>query len=276
MVPFIPTTQSAMARALAAEARDRISAAGRNDLNVMDLPRFQFSPDRLGSWKGLEFLLIRPGPIQIIPNTTFLVAYPLLPWFGIMAFGFGFGELLLQARSKRIRSCLATGLTLTILFVVLRSLNVYGDPKPWKVQDTSIKSLLSFLNCEKYPPSLLYTFMTLGPGLMILGAFDASNMRETSLGGRLRSALITLGRVPLFFYLIQWPIIHLAANLVASLTGQSIDWTVGNFAYPSSYGYSLLTVYLAWGAILAVLYVPSRWFARVKQRNRDVWWLSYF
>ena len=159
--------------------------------------------------------------------------------------------------------------------MVLRWLNIYGDSGPWKAQDTAIKTILSFLNCQKYPPSLLFTLMTLGPGLMALAAFDFLEGRLTHAPGPVWRALVVLGRVPLFFYVLQWPVIHMMANFASVLSRQSINWSAWSFDYPPGYGYSLPVIYAAWTLTILILYFPCRWFAGLKQRNRDVWWLHY-
>ena len=165
---------------------------------------------------------------------------------------------------------MSLGFSAIVLFILLRWSNLYGDPQPWSIQDRSGFTMLSFINCRKYPPSLLYLLMTLGPALVFLGAFDRG-------AGRLGRPLVTLGRVPLFFYLLQWYLIHLLAIAVVALDGGSVGWMIGGgpFSAPKGYGYSLEVVYLMWGVTLALLYPASAWFAAVKRRGK-YWWLSYF
>jgi uncharacterized membrane protein len=226
-----------------------------------------------GNW--LWNVLLRPGAIPLGGAHMLVLAYPVLPWFGVMAAGFAFGEVLLGGRRGRIRLTAAVGLTLLVAFVSLRAVNVYGDPNPWKVQDTVIKTILSFLNCQKYPPSLLYLLMTMGPGLLALAAFEASEDYLVGPTGPARRAFETLGRVPLFFYLLQWPVIHILTNLAATASGQTIDWFAWSFDYPAGYGFRLPVVYAMWAAVAVILYFPSRWYAGLKSRHRDVAWLSY-
>jgi hypothetical protein len=130
---------------------------------------------------------------------------------------------------------------------------------------------MSFLNCTKYPPSLLFLMMTLGPALLVLAGLDMA--RGVGPPGE---PLRTIGRVPLFYYLLQWPLIHGLAVLVARLRGEPIDWLFRfpPFQSPSGYGHSLPEVYLVWAAMVAALYLPCRWYAGVKRRRRDRW-LSY-
>jgi uncharacterized membrane protein len=220
---------------------------------------------------GWTATVLRPGAIEWLPGRRLIVAYPLIPWLGVMAAGYAFGPVLLRPRHSRRRTMVALGLACTLAFVVLRALNVYGDPKPWSPQPSPAFTLLSFLNCEKYPPSLLFLLMTLGPALILLAWFDRE--REPGAVGR---RLVTFGRVPLFFYLLQWPVVHGLAIIVALLEGQPIAWffTDAPFNPPPGYGHGLPLVYLMWAVAIAVLYPACRWFAGVKRRRRDGW-LSY-
>jgi uncharacterized membrane protein len=220
-------------------------------------------------------LLLRPGAIPLTSDRVLLVGYPLLPWFGVMAAGFGFGPVLLFDRRSRIRLTAITGIVMVLLFIALRAGNVYGDPRPWRAEDTVPKTVLSFVNCQKYPPSLLFLLMTLGPGLLALAAFEATEDSLIHSTGPIRRALETLGRVPLFFYVLQWPVIHILTDLAAWVSGQPIDWFSWSFDYPSGYGYSLPVVYAMWVVVVAILYVPSRWYAGLKKGHRDWAWLSY-
>jgi uncharacterized membrane protein len=226
-------------------------------------------PEDLGRFGGLWAVLHRPGPLATFGRVNVFVLYPLVPWIGVVAAGYAFGGLLRQGPQRRRRTLLALGLGLTAAFVVLRALNVYGDPRPWSAQKTPLLTALSFLNCQKYPPSLLFLLMTLGPAIAALAVFD----RE--VGGWARP-LVTLGRVPLFFYLLQWFLLHTLAIVVAWLRGQPYAWLIGNgpFGGPPEYGYGLPTVYLFWAVALVLLYPPCRRFAALKRRRRDPW-LSY-
>ncbi len=202
---------------------------------------------------GLRFL---PGGIPI------LVGYPLIPWVGVMAAGYALGTLFLQPAERRRPILIALGLGSLAGFVALRSLNVYGDPRPWTVQPSPIYTVMSFLNCQKYPPSLLFLLMTLGPALLTLAAFDRGP-------GRPWNPLRTFGRVPLFFYLLQWPIAHGLAVLVAAFQGYPIGWLFRfpPFQSPSGYGHGLTIVYLFWAITVALLYYPSLWFSGMRRRR---------
>ena len=198
--------------------------------------------------------------------------YPIVPWVGVMAAGYGFGAIVLHPRPEtRRRIFVGLGLAMTAAFVLLRWSNLYGDPRPWSVQTRgSIYSALSFLNCAKYPPSLLYLLMTLGPAITLLAVLDRGL-------GTIGKPLATFGRVPLFYYLLQWPLIHLLAVGYNAMTGESYRWLLGNgpFQAPPGYGHGLPVVYAMWGVTVLLLYWPCRWFAGLKRRRKDAW-LSYF
>lgn len=165
---------------------------------------------------------------------------------------------------------LRIGLGACLWFVALRSLNLYGNPTAWALQGGSLGSILSFVNCEKYPPSLLFLLMTLGPAITLLPFLE-------DVRGGLARTLITIGRVPLFYYVLHVPLIHFVAVLVALATGSDTAWLFGGFpilSKPDGYGVGLPAVYLLWLVIVVALVPLCRWFSGVKQRRND-WWLSY-
>jgi uncharacterized membrane protein len=218
---------------------------------------------------GNASVLLRPGALQPRPGMTVHCAYPLIPWLGVMALGYAFGPILMLPHHRRRRLIFGMGALLTVAFFVLRPLNVYGDPVPWTSQSSWSLTVVSFLNCQKYPPSLLYLLMTLGPALMLLSWFDGGT-------GAIGRRLVEFGRVPLFFYLLQWPVVHLLAILNAMARGEPVGWFFKDapFNPPPGYGYGLGMVYLMWAVAVLLLYFPCRWFAEVKRRRRDAW-LSY-
>lgn len=222
----------------------------------------------------LWMILHRPGDETVFDHVTFGTGYSLIPWVGVMAAGYGLGPLLQLDRAVRRRYLLLLGLVLTLGFEVLRAVNGYGDPNPWHEQRTLEMTYLSFLNCTKYPPSLLFLLMTLGPALIALALFDRPP-------GRLAGPIVTFGRVPFFFYVLHIALIHSAAILLdwvrfgsSPLAGGG-PWDVHLDALPSSYGLSLPMVYVVWIGVILTLYLPCRWFAEVKRRHPDTW-LSYF
>ena len=212
-------------------------------------------------------------PIIGFPSPVVIVVYPLIPWIGVMAAGYAFGVLYQMDKERRRRLLLIIGTTATTLFVILRAVDVYGDPAPWSTQKNAIYTVLSFVNTTKYPPSLLFLLMTLGPAILALAAFELLKG-----GGRVRDFFVTFGRVPLFFYLLQWFTAHLISVLLHLAFGKPtqwlfqtpIDWTG---ARPNM-GFNLGVVYLCWIAGVLLLYPLCKWFAGVKQR-RKYWWLSY-
>ena len=167
--------------------------------NFFDLGCWAVTPAQLGRWSWLWHLLLRPGGISLGPDTTMQVAYPLLPWFGVMALGFGFGEVLVLTSRARTRVTFLIGLALVAGFVILRMAQHLRRPGPWKTEDSAVMTVLSFFNCQKYPPSLLLILLTLGPGSWRLAAFDFWEGRLMQSPGPVWRALVVLGRVPLFF-----------------------------------------------------------------------------
>jgi uncharacterized membrane protein len=241
--------------------------AGHNALDCVD-------PEALGSFRWLWVALCSGGIIPLAPEVVLYVAYPVLPWLGVMAAGYGFGALWLLDRDRRRRWLLGLGGALTLGFVVLRAANVYGDPNPWLLQSDAVFTFLAFLDCTKYPPSLLYVLMTLGPAVLALAWFDSS-------ANRLGRPLVVFGRVPLFFYLLHVPLIHLAALAFARTQYGDVSFLlphpllIGPQGVPEGYGYGLPTVYFVTLGVVLTLYPLCRWFAEVKRRRREAW-LSYF
>jgi len=211
-----------------------------------------------------NFLLDRPG-------RSIFLGYPLIPWVGVTAAGYGLGQIYSWPPERRRAFLLRLGLGLTTAFIIVRAINLYGDPQPWSAQKSAASTVLSFLNTTKYPPSLLYLLMTLGPAMLFLWAVDAGTPRW------LRPAL-TIGKVPMFYYLLHVPLIHLIAVAVCYARYGQAHWmfespTLAQFPItkPPGWGYSLPIVYLVWGCVVLALYPLCRWFAALKQRRSDVW-----
>jgi len=179
------------------------------------------------------------------------------------------GPVMRLKRARRRSLLIGIGTGITVGFVLLRAVNLYGDPVAWTVQRSWPETVLSFINCEKYPPSLLYLMMTLGPALLLLAAFE-------SVHGRLASWITTFGRVPLFYYIGHIYLIHLLAVIYAAMTVGDIAWLFGDFARPDPgrYGLPLLGIYGVWLFVVVALYPLCRWFAALKKYQRW-WWLSY-
>jgi uncharacterized membrane protein len=196
------------------------------------------------------------------------VLYPLIPWIGVMALGYGFGALvdspaLRDDQRRRARVFAGAGAALLVLFVAIRAVDRYGDPSPWAHQASAMRTVMSFLDVSKYPPSLDYLLATIGVGLLVLAALE-------HLRGPVAAVLRTYGRVPLFYYVL---------HLVLIASSALIGFRLYNGAWPdrgshSGWGFDLPIVYLVWVLVVIALYLPCRWFAGVKQRRRD-WWLGY-
>jgi len=228
-------------------------------------------PESLGAFGWLWKILHVQSPIFYGAANVLFVAYPLIPWIGVMAAGYLFGALLRQDEQSRRKALYGIGFGLIIGFVILRALNIYGDPHPWSAQSSAINTVLSFLDTHKYPPSLLYLMMTLGPAIAILPLLERWR-------GRFAEFLTIFGRVPLFYYVLHIYVIHALAVVAASLTMDDISFVFSNTLWdqwPASYGFNLGVVYLVWIAVILLLYLPCRWFADLKRKRTDPW-LSYF
>ncbi len=231
---------------------------------------------QFGAAAGLWNIIHQPGAFSIM-RVVFIVGYPLVPWVAVMSAGFCFAQVFKREPVSRRRILLRTGLTLTIAFIAIRAANVYGDPVPWSPQKSGVFTLLSFLNCTKYPPSLSFLLMTLGPALLALAWFDRIRFRATN-------PLIVFGRVPLFYFVLHFYAVHVLADVMAwfrygrasfPFLFQPIPSMGGpRNLFPPNFGYPLWVVYLVWFAIVVSLYPLCRWFAGIKARRRD-WWLSY-
>jgi uncharacterized membrane protein len=196
-------------------------------------------------------------------------SYPLLPWIGVMFLGFGAAGLFELPEKTRNERLLRIGISLSLAFILIRALNVYGDPHPWEPGlNGTAASIMSFLGTTKYPPSLLYILMTLGPAAIACVYVER-------LYAPLRNALATLGRAPLAFYLAHLYLIHAIAILLGATQGFAAHQFMTHYRFfPEGFGVGLPGVYLIWIAVVVVLYPLCRWVAAVKARRRD-WWLSY-
>lgn len=244
-----------------------VLVAGHNLLDGMPASAF-------GSLAPLWSVLHAPGFLLNSPRHVVLAAYPLIPWIGVAALGYVLGQTYHWNDVRRRTLLLQFGLGLSLGFVLLRLLNVYGDPLPWSPQKSPLWTLLSFLDTQKYPPSLLFLLMTLGPALLLLRAFERGTPRW------LRPALI-IGKVPLFFYVLHFYLIHLLAVVASYLRYGSANGLfqspdLGHFPFtaPPDWAAPLPVVYLLWTLVVLALYPLCRWYAGVKRRRRD-WWLSY-
>lgn len=203
------------------------------------------------------------------------VAYPLVPWFAVMALGYCMGPVFQWDFLRRQQFLLRTGFALTAAFFILRAVNVYGDPVPWSMQHSLMFTAMSFLNCTKYPPSLLFLLMTLGPALVVLALLERLQFSD-------RNPMLVFGRVPFFYFVMHLAVIHAVAILMSFLRyGRTpFLWlsppSMGGprELFPADFGVSLVSVYVVWIGILIALYPLCSRFARLKRERRD-WWLSY-
>lgn len=226
-------------------------------------------PADLGGFGPWWTFLHEGGRIPLGAGHTLLAGYPLIPWPGVMAAGYAFGALWPQPAATRHARLWQLGAGLTALFLLLRFSNFYGNPAPWTPQATAWQTVGSFLDVEKYPPSLAYVLMTLGPALLLLAGWE----RRPPAWLR---PLESFGRVPLFFYLLHLPLLHGLAWLVAWLQWGRADWLHGlpRAPVPPTAGFGLVGTALAWLAAVALLYPACRAFAAYKRRHRHAW-LSY-
>ena len=231
-----------------------------------------------GLWKTL-YLGFFAGPIRFGPDgPNLIVLYSLIPWFGVIAAGFAFGNVLTLEPARRNRVCLGIGLCATALFLVLRGCNLYGDPRPWHAGPGAdggppMPALLAFLATNKYPASLDFLLMTLGPTLALIPLLEG-------VRGRVAGWITTFGRVPFFYYMLHIPLIHALALVVSRVRlGEVSPWLftnhpMGNPPAPEGYMWSLALLYGVWLVAVVLLYAACRWFAGIKMRG-GAWWLAY-
>ena len=232
--------------------------------------------DRFGSAAGAWNLLHQPGAF-VIAGIPVIVGYPLIPWIAVMALGFCAGPLFLMERQRRRRRLAAIGAAAIVWFIVERAINAYGDPVPWATQPSPGFTVLSVLNTTKYPPSLDFLLMTLGPALLALAWLDGPALQPSN-------PLVVFGRVPLFYFVLHFYLGHLAAVLLAfarygvgarTFVFHRLPSMGGPAAlFPPRFGEDLWVVYLVWGIIVLALYPACRWFGSLKARRRE-WWFGY-
>jgi uncharacterized membrane protein len=219
---------------------------------------------------GWSFLF-RTNVFAITPDFTLGTLYPFIPWLGIMLAGFAFGRVFEQSAPVRRKILWRAALGSISLFVVIRLINFYGDPSLWSTQKSGLFTFLSFINVSKYPPSLLYTLLMLGIMFIILALADT---KPTWLS----NVLATYGKVPMFYYLLHWYLIH--GLMYGMVFLQGFTWKeipIGTFSFgrPPNSGVELEIIYLVWLGVVAVLYPLCRWYAQYKADHREIKWLSY-
>ena len=230
--------------------------------------------DGVRSANPLWAALHRPGFVLNTPEHVVFAAYPLIPWIGVTALGYGLGQVYRWDAARRRALLLRLGLALTAAFFIVRGANVYGDPSRWSVQPTALFTVLSFFNVTKYPPSLSFLLMTLGPALLVLRAVDGGVPRGLS-------PAVVIGKVPMFYYMLHFALIHLLALGTCWVRYGAVHWMfespdLGHYPFtpPPGWGWELPVVYLAWATVVVLMYPLCRWFAGVKRRRTEAW-LSY-
>ena len=230
-----------------------------------------------GHWPASEGLLDTTPPLWAALHVSmskvagpfhFLFLYPLLPWLGVMLLGFGAAVLFERPAASRDRALLLWGAAITLAFIVLRFIDGYGESNHWETQARGAATFIDFLNTTKYPPSLVFLAMTLGPAA-IFCAF-ADRMR-----GFVKDTFVMFGRVPFAFYVAHFYLLHLLSLALGAMQGLPVSqlMTFPPF-YPGGYGISLIGVYAVWALVIALLYPLCKWMADLKARNK-AWWLSY-
>lgn len=227
--------------------------------------------DGVRSVNPLWSILHAPGFVLNTPEHVVFVAYPLIPWIGVTAVGYALGQIYSWGPHRRRAFLIRLGIGLTLAFVVIRGVNSYGDSASWTAQRSVLFTVLSFLNVTKYPPSLLFLLMTLGPALIFLRAVDGRTPRF------LRPALV-IGKVPLFYFVLHFVLIHALAAVTCYFRYGAAHWMfqspdLSNYPYtaPPGWGYSLPMVYFVWALVVFAMYPLCRWFAELKQRRTDAW-----
>ena len=248
-------------------------------------------PAMLGGKGWIMTILHNPGfwsfRMADNPNAGFFVLYVLVPWVGVMAAGYALGPILRKPVEERRKTLWMMGSGALVLFTILRVTNIYGNPAgpgfagstgTFAVQPTVEKTIIAFFNVEKYPPSLQFLLMTLGICLLGLAWFDRFSFKSP-LGRTLARWLLVFGRVPMFYYICHLYVIHAMAIAVAPLFGQNWRWLINGGFFtqppPAGYGHNLPFIYLMWLVALVILYFPCRWYADLKQRRKDIKFLSY-
>lgn len=228
--------------------------------------------------QGLAWDLIRNGDFafhEIIPGRTIGIIYPFLPWLGLMMLGYCLGKIYDAGYSteRRRRFLINTGIGLILLFVVLRFINLYGDPHPWTSQTNDFRTFLSFINVHKYPPSLLFICITIGPSLILLTLFEKTHTT-------LSKAISVFGRVPFFYYILHFYILHTLCMILFLLRGHTLaEGTNAIYNIPFHFlipgeGYTLSIVYLIWILMVFGLYPLCKWFSERKAKSKH-WMMSY-
>ncbi|MBS1584124.1 MAG: DUF1624 domain-containing protein [Bacteroidetes bacterium] len=235
---------------------------GHNALDSFD------APASLGD-NAFWDILHKQQPVTFGQGYTLFVIYPLVPWIGVMAMGYVFGTLVKKEAAQRNRWFYGIGISAILLFILLRWTGVYGEPVPREIRETGWRSFLSFLKCTKYPPSLLYLLMTLGPAILSLPLLERLN---NGIG----RFFTVYGRVPMFYYILHIYLLHGMALITGLIMGFPLHRFTGNdtLFLHDKWGFSLIIVYAYWLLAVLILYLPCRWYMQQKLNNKT-WWHSY-
>lgn len=238
--------------------------------NLLDPIRRQGS-----SWQDMLWYTLHQPNYIFNEGTLINFVYPVLPWMGLMALGYAFGAFFRHdfPGEQRKQWLLLSGMGATLLFILLRGLNLYGEPRDWQSQDSAVFTLMSFLNTTKYPPSLHFLLMTMGPALIFLALIEP-------FGNRLPKPVIVFGQVPLFFYIVHLYLIHALAMLLLVAQGREAgEYILSASAIMSgrlsSFGVSLEAVYVVWAVVVVMLYPLCRWYQTIRENHPSPWWLHY-
>lgn len=248
-----------------------ITAIGIGIISIHNLLEWLFQGSQ-SIWIKIASPFFVPSMFPLSEHLTFFIGYPLIPWLGILLLGFGLGRIFEMETATRKKRFLQYGLISLIGFLVIRFINIYGDPSPWAKQESFVKTVLSFLNTSKYPPSLLYSLMTLS-GLFFLLSFTEGIQNTAS------QFLSIYGKVPLFFYLIHWYIIH--PIMFGMLFSQGYHWKdlpFGNFQFgrpATESGWPLGIVYLVWILVILLMYPLCKWYSNYKMNHPEKTYLRF-
>jgi len=221
--------------------------------------------------KNISSPLFAPTVYPLTSTTMFIMGYPPIPWLGVMLTGFSAGKLFELPLAKRKNIFLKIGLAALTLFVLIRLMNIYGDPVPWAKQKNDLYTFLSFINVTKYPPSLLFCLLTLGVMFLILSLTEGVKNKFTNI-------VETYGKVPLFYFLVHWYILHPLMFVMVFLQGfKNSDLVFGfNFGRPKEgSGVNLWIIYLIWISVVIMLYSLCKWYAKYKEYHKEKKWLRY-
>jgi uncharacterized membrane protein len=243
-------------------------------------------PNRFGSLDWLWTIFHVRGGVMLPFGVREFVLFQIIPWVAVMGAGYAFGTVYSLETERRRKLIFRLGLSCILAFVLLRATNLFGNPPiglggvsqgDWHIQSTVEKTVILFLDVEKYPPSLQFLLMTIGPALLLLAWLEKRSPNLGAISGLL-SAMVIFGRVPMFYYILHLYLIHALAIVVAALFHQPVNWLLhGGFwlnDIPAGYGHNLPFIDLMWIVTVVILYFPCRWWAGLKQRRKD-WWLSY-